>query len=214
MGVQGAKPARKRLSAEARRGRIEAGALEVFAKRGYQGASMGEIAARAGVVASVIYDHFPDGKRELYVALLEVHGRALIERSVRFIPGATPYELVRAASEAFFEFMEEDPFVWRFIFRDPPPDPEIDTVHKRVRGNATIAIAAVIDAVAPPGPILKGVERGLAAQMLAEAARASTDGLAGWWYDHREVPREHVVAAATAQLWHGLGGLIERADAA
>ncbi len=211
MGVQGSKPARKRLSAEARRERIEAAALEVFAERGYQSASMGEIAARAGVVASVIYDHFPDGKRELYMALLEVHGRALIEHSVRFIPGATPYELVRAASEAFFEFMEEDPFVWRFIFRDPPPDPEIDVVHKRVRANATKAIAAVIDGVAPAGPLLEGVDRRLAAEMLAEAARASTDGLAGWWYEHRDLPREQVVEAATALIWHGLGGLLERA---
>ncbi len=200
---------RRRLSAQERRERILDSAVQVFAERGYQAASMSEIAARAGVVASVIYDHFP-GKRELYVELLELHGRELIERSIRLIPGASPYALVRAAAEGFFEFVEEDPFVWRFIFRDPPPDPEADAVYRRVRGSATEAIAAIIDAVAPPGEVLSGVERSRAIQMLAEASRASTDGLAGWWYEHREVPREEIVEAATQQLWLGLGGLLER----
>ena len=50
--------ARSRLSAAERRERILAAAAEVFAEHGYADASMAEIANRAGVVASVLYDHF------------------------------------------------------------------------------------------------------------------------------------------------------------
>ena len=91
---------RRRLTAAERRERILAAATEVFAEHGYSAASVGEIGARAGVVASVIYDHF-GSKRELHIELLQLHGEALIERSISAIRGEDPYELLRASVEAF-----------------------------------------------------------------------------------------------------------------
>lgn len=179
----------------------------MFAEHGYAAASMTEIAARAGVVASVIYDHFAS-KRELYIDLLELHGRSLIERSVIEIPDAPPEQRTRLGVEAFYEFVEEDPFVWRFLFQDPPTDPEAAAAHSRIRDEATEAIAVQIAAIAPQVPAPPGMRRDLAARMFAEAARAATDGLAGWWYDNRDVPREQVVTVATALLWGGFQGLI------
>jgi AcrR family transcriptional regulator len=168
---------------------------------------MEEIAARAGIVASVIYDHF-SSKHDLYVRLLEVHGRALIERSVRDVAHAAPRERLRLSLEAFYGFVEEDPFVWRFLFRDPPADPRIARVYDRIRGEATDAIASVIGTEMTEAVADTGMPRDRAARMLAEGARAATDGLAGWWYEHREVPREQVVALATSLLWSGFGGLV------
>jgi AcrR family transcriptional regulator len=199
---------RRRLSARERRARILDAALEVFAERGYAAASMGEIARRADVVASVIYDHFPS-KRNLYVELLELHGRALIERSVSAVPESPPRERLRLSIEAFYEFVAEDPFVWRFLFRDPPADPEVATVHRRIRDQATEAIADVIasEMAGATGGI--GGSRSENARMIAECARAATDGLAGWWYEHREVPRERIVAVALGLLWEGFRGLLD-----
>src|SRR5919109_2613033 len=107
---------RTRLSAGERRGRIREAATEVFAERGYAAASMGEIAARAGVVASVIYDHF-SSKRELFVELLQLHGSELIRSSITEVEGEPGEELMRASLEAYFRLVEEDPFAWRFLFR-------------------------------------------------------------------------------------------------
>jgi AcrR family transcriptional regulator len=51
-------------------------ATRAFAEHGYQGASVGQFAERAGVVAAVIYDHV-GSKRELYLELLAHHGQTL-----------------------------------------------------------------------------------------------------------------------------------------
>ncbi len=79
---------KKRISAAERRTRILDAAVEVLAEHGYAAATMHEIARRAGVVPSVIYDHFTS-KRDLHIELLELHGQALIDRALRRIEGAS-----------------------------------------------------------------------------------------------------------------------------
>ncbi len=51
--------------------------MRVFAERGYEGASMTEVARAGGITAAVIYDHFAS-KQELHGALLEVQTDALL----------------------------------------------------------------------------------------------------------------------------------------
>ncbi len=199
---------RTRLSAAERRERILQAATEVFAEHGYSAASVGDIAARAGVVASVIYDHFPS-KRELHIELLEVHGEALIERSINQVGGDGPYELLRASIAAFYRFVEEDPFVWRFLFRDPPSDPEIAVAHRRVQERATAGIAGLVASSVPNAESVLDVPAERAVWMIAKASQEATQGLAEWWWEHREVPREQVVELLIALLWDGFGGLVE-----
>lgn len=49
--------------------RILDAAEAIFAKRGYDGASLGEVADRVGIRGPSLYNHFPN-KRELYAAVL------------------------------------------------------------------------------------------------------------------------------------------------
>jgi AcrR family transcriptional regulator len=202
--------ARSRLTGAERRERILAAATEVFAEQGYTGASVGRIARRAGVVASVIYDHF-GSKRELHVELLQAHGEALIERSIAEVTGDGPDEVLRASIEAFYRFVEEDPFVWRFLFRDPPSDPEIASAHRRVQDRATAGIAALVAEGAPEVGAVLEIPAERATSMGAKASQAATQGLAEWWWEHPEVPREEVVELLLELLWEGFGGLVERA---
>src|SRR5262245_36484472 len=88
--------ARKRIPAEERRGRILDAAVQVFAEHGYTAAKMSDIAARAGVVPSVLYDHF-GSKKELHITLAEQHAAQLRERSLRRLEGVGVEELVRAS---------------------------------------------------------------------------------------------------------------------
>src|SRR4051812_38386290 len=69
---------RKRLTAAERRVLIENAAVEVFAERGYQRASMEEIAKRSGISVPVLYDHFSN-KLDLYKRLLERTRNELLE---------------------------------------------------------------------------------------------------------------------------------------
>jgi AcrR family transcriptional regulator len=201
---------RKRLSASERRERILAAATEVFAEKGFADASMGEIATRAGVVASVIYDHF-ESKRELHIHLLEHHGQALVERSIHAVTPAGPEEMLRESISLFFRLVEEDPFAWRFLFRDPPADPEIAAVWRRIHDTATAGIAALTEQATPGIDSILGIDRSTAAVMIARASQSATNGLMDWWFEHREVSREQVTALATAILWEGFERLLERA---
>lgn len=199
---------RRRLPASERRERILAAGTEVFAERGYADAGMAEIAARAGVVASVIYDHF-GSKRELAVTLLEQHGAAIVERTITGVAAEDPRELVRTSVDLFFRFVEEDPFVWRFLFRDPPTDPEIAAVHRRIHDLAAEGIAEMVRGAVPPQKLFGGIPYERATLMIAKASQQSTQGLAQWWFENREVPREQVVEVAFRVLWDGTRGLLE-----
>ena len=199
---------RRRLPASERRERILAAATEVFAERGYADAGMAEIASGAGVVASVIYDHF-GSKRELAVELLEQHGAAIVERTITGVVADDPRELVRRSVDLVFAFMEEDPFIWRFLFRDPPTDPEIAAVHRRIHDLAARGIAEMIRGTVPEQELFGGIPYERATLMIAKATQQSTQGLAQWWFENRDVPREQVSEVAFRVLWDGTRGLLD-----
>ena len=78
MSERGGIAARQRLTRDERRERILEAASQVFADRGYEGASIEEIAEAAGITRPVIYDHF-DSKRDLHISLLELHVEQLLD---------------------------------------------------------------------------------------------------------------------------------------
>src|SRR3954469_13093393 len=65
-----------RLPTAARRRQLLDSALDVFATRGFHGASMNDVADAAGVTKPVLYQHFAS-KRKLFVELLEDVGSRL-----------------------------------------------------------------------------------------------------------------------------------------
>ena len=198
---------RRRLSAAERRERILAAATEVFAEAGYHAASMSQIAERAGVVASVIYDHFPS-KRDLQIELIRIHGDALIERTITSITPAGPLEMLQESIDIYFVGVEEDPFAWRFLFRDPPGDPEIAEAWRACHDRATAGIAALIRHGVPDLAELTEMPAEQAAWMLAKVSQSATNGLAQWWYENREVPRERVAEIARQVLWDGFDRML------
>jgi hypothetical protein len=55
---------------------------------------------------------------------------------------------------------------------------------------------------------LAGMPAEQAAWMLAKLSQSATNGLAQWWYEHREVPRDQVAALARRALWEGFGQML------
>src|SRR4029079_10005892 len=74
--------ARTRIPAAERRARILDAAVETFAASCFAEAKMQDIEARAGVVPSVLYDHF-GSKRDLHITVLQQHAEQVRERSLR-----------------------------------------------------------------------------------------------------------------------------------
>jgi AcrR family transcriptional regulator len=67
-----------RLPANQRRAQLLDTAAEVFARRGYSGATTAELAEAAGVSEPIIYRHFKS-KKDLFIALVEQTGQETIQ---------------------------------------------------------------------------------------------------------------------------------------
>jgi len=196
------------MSAEGRRETIEAAATELFSERGYRKASIEEIARRSGVTPPVIYDHFAS-KQDLYRRLLERHFAELREIWAEHFPGeGTPRERIARALDAWFGYVETHPFAGRMLFRDTGADPEVAAMHVAVAAQSRDAVMQLF-AGEPGAAAVAGSVAGEGLEMVWVVLRGVLQGLAIWWTDHPEVPRERVVATAMNALWIGF----ERAQA-
>ncbi len=198
---QRAKP-RKRLTAASRREVIVKAATEVFAERGYQGATVEEIARRSGVTPPVVYDHF-DSKQDLYKCLLERHFADLRQVwSSNFVGEDPPGRRVARSFDSWFAYIEANPFAGRMLFRDTTGDPEIAAMHLKVAARSRDAILPLF-AAEPGADGVAGSVDGEGLDMAWVVLRGVLQGLAIWWHEHPQVPRERVVATAMNALWVG-----------
>jgi AcrR family transcriptional regulator len=184
--------------------------MQAFAERGYEGASIGEIARAAGITPAVIYDHY-SSKAELQIELLERQTAELLGFVGEALQNAPEglEQRMRVGVDAFFRFVEEHSFAWRMLFRDPPSDPGVAAAYRRLDRQATVGITAFIEASA--GGALAGEDvPPRAAEMFAELLKNAQNGLASWWYEHPEVPREEIVQRLLQFCWTGLAQLASR----
>ena len=77
------------------RARLVAAALELFSERGYDSATVSEIAERAGLSRATFFRYFPD-KREVLAAGQETLSRELVAGIAEAPADATPLAAVRA----------------------------------------------------------------------------------------------------------------------
>jgi AcrR family transcriptional regulator len=191
---------RKRLTGAARREVIERAAAEVFAERGYHGASIDEICRRSGVTPPVLYDHFAS-KLDMHRRLLERTRDELLQLWRENLAGDEPAEQrIPRALDAWAAYVQDHPYVPRMFFTETTGDPEIEAIHHEVRAQATAALGVIVGREAGAAA---SADR-LAHEMAAEVMRAGLAGLAIWWSDHPDVPRERIVATAVNVLWIGL----------
>src|SRR5215216_7961375 len=174
-GAQTARPTR--LPRSARRKQLLAAAQEVFVAQGYHAAAMDEIAERAGVSKPVLYQHFP-GKLELYLALLDTHCDALVER-IRVAMAATNdnKDRVRRAAEAYFDFVDHESEAFRLVFEsDLRNDPAVrDRVDRVEQG----CIASITDTIMADTGVNRAPAELLAAGLVGAAETAARFWLAG-----------------------------------
>jgi AcrR family transcriptional regulator len=192
---------RRRMAASDRRLAILEAARAAFADGGFHQTSLDAVAERAGVSKALIYEHF-DSKRELYLAMLEMHVEELVERVSAAVTAADqPEERMRSGLEAFFEFVEERRGAWRIMFRNPG-DPDVAVYMERLRDGVAAVVAALMSEEAeqafPDVP-----ERERIIQMVAQQMVGAMQALADWWDLHREIPREQVVQGAMDFAWSG-----------
>jgi AcrR family transcriptional regulator len=189
------------MTAADRRAAILDAARFAFADSGYHETSLDSVAERAGVSKALLYEHF-SSKRELYVAMLEMHVHELVERISGAVAEAEPGEArMLAGVEAFFAFVEERRGAWRIMFRNAS-DPDVAVRLDRLRDEVAAAIVQLMSDEAER----KGLDYPNLSQlveMIAQQIVGSMQSLADWWDVHRKVPKEEVVRAAMDFAWIG-----------
>jgi AcrR family transcriptional regulator len=136
-----------RLSAPERREQILTVSLEVFARAGYHGASMNDIADAAGVTKPVLYQHF-ESKRELFLALLEDVGNRLVTSISKATSECTDGKTqTEQGFRAYFRFMHESRNAFLLLFGSGPRrDEGFAEAVLRVEDASAQAIAPLIAA--------------------------------------------------------------------
>src|SRR6201994_2537711 len=98
---------RRRMPAAQRREVILVAAEETFARSGYHGASLDDIAHAAGVSKALIYEHF-ESKRELHGSLLDTHADEIFHRlEAAAAGGESGEQRLRNGIDSFLRYVEQ-----------------------------------------------------------------------------------------------------------
>ncbi len=172
----------------------------VFAERGYEAASVEEIATRAKITKPIVYEHY-SGKEGLYAVVVDREVQALIQRITDSLVGDHPRTLLEQAAMAFLTYIEDEPQGFRILVRDSPV------------ASSTGTLASVIGDIATQVEYIMRNEfksRGFDTKLspLYSQALVGMVALVGqWWLDEGN-PKKEVVAAHLVNLaWNGLKGL-------
>ena len=108
-----------RLTASARRAQLVDIGRIVFAKRGYESASIEEIADRAKVSRPIIYEHF-GGKEGLYAVVIDREMEYVVRRIADAISSGTSRERFESAVLAFLTYVKDHPDGFAVLTHDRP----------------------------------------------------------------------------------------------
>ncbi|MFT3852536.1 MAG: TetR/AcrR family transcriptional regulator [Ilumatobacteraceae bacterium] len=134
-----------RLPAPARREQILDVAVQVFARNGFHGTSMNDVADAAGVTKPVLYQHF-DSKQELYLALIGEVGRRLLLAITKATAGAANgREMTELGFQAYFRFVADDRDAFLLMYGSGASrDEEATAAVRRISAEAAKAISPLI----------------------------------------------------------------------
>jgi AcrR family transcriptional regulator len=187
-----------RLPRSARRKQLLEAAQEVFVAQGYHAAAMDDIAERAGVSKPVLYQHFP-GKLDLYLALLDVHCDAIIDKMRAAMSSSTDNKVrVAAATQAYFDFVDHESEAFRLVFEsDLRNDPAVRARFERVERGCIEAITETI-------MLDTGLGRERAELLAAGLCGAAEIAARFWLTGGRQLPKSEAEALLSALSWRGI----------
>lgn len=194
------KKGRRRLTAAARRAQLIEVGRSVFAKSGYESASVEEIAERAEVSKPIVYEHF-GGKEGLYAVVVDREMRQLLDMVTGALTAGHPRELLEQAAFALLDYIDEYTDGFRILVRDSPV------------AQSTGTFASLISDIATQVEDILGLEfkaRGFDAKLAPLYAQALVGMVAltgQWWLDVRTPKKAEVAAHLVNLAWHGLDGL-------
>jgi AcrR family transcriptional regulator len=197
---------------EARATLVQA-AAKVFARHGYAGSTVDQIAAEAGFSKGALYWHF-DSKEDLFFALLEERVDRPIQKMTELLESAPPdRDMSPEASRALLEFTarERDTILldnefWSLATRDP----KLRARYARRQAKLRRALARALDVRARH---LGAPEFDTPTEEVATAYLALMSGLAMEKLIDPSVVPDHLFGEIVALVYQGLVARAEREGA-
>jgi AcrR family transcriptional regulator len=173
----------------------------LFAQRGFDGTSVEEIAARAGVSKPVVYEHF-GGKEGLYAVVVDREMERLLTVVTRALTDGVHYrDKLEQAALALLEYIEECSEGFRILVRDSHG------------ASGTGSFASLLSEIAHRVEHILGKELDQhgyddkSAPMYAQMLVGMVAFTGQWWLEVRKPKREEVAAHVVNLAWNGLSGL-------
>ena len=169
-------------------------AEQLFAERGYAGASMDELSRRAGVTKPVVYELF-ESKDGLFRACVDRAIARMAESIAAAVRAETePEARLRAGGMAFMRFARDNRVAWELMGMGGRFADQAQTVR---RSQAQL-IRTLMEEVAPVGTDPRELEA------VAYAVNSAYEGVAHWMWEHPDVPVEQVADWVAELLAPGL----------
>jgi AcrR family transcriptional regulator len=170
-------------------------AEQLFAERGYAGASMEELCRRAGVTKPVVYELF-GSKDGLYRRCLERSADQLASVVAEAVAGADDLEAkIRAGGAAFFGFAERHRVAWDILFLEP--DGRFASEASEIRRRQASLVGRLLEEALPDADPAE-------LDLVAHAINGAYEAVAGWATEHPEVPPDELAEHLIALLGPGL----------
>ncbi len=193
----------RRLPASERRAQLIEVGRSVFAKYGYEGTSVEEIAKRAKVSKPIIYEHF-GGKEGLYAVIVDREMDYVVRRLTEAISSGSPRDRVERASLAFLGYVRDHPDGFAVLSQDSPLSSSRGTISSLLNDMAERVGDVFVSALEEAGYDSK------AAPIYANALVGMVTFVGTWWTDERKPAIEEVAKHISALAWMGLRHLPKR----
>ena len=189
---------RVRMTGEERRQQLLDVARSLFAEKGFDGASVEEIAHRAKVSKPVVYEHF-GGKEGVYAVVVDREMHYLLSSMTSALAeNAHPRLLLERAAVALLDYVEGSADGFRILVRASPV------------ASATGTFSSLLNDIASQVESILGVQfssRGYDPKLAALYSQALVGMVAltgQWWLDVRRPNKEEVAAHLVNLSWNGL----------
>jgi AcrR family transcriptional regulator len=173
----------------------------LFAERGFEGTSIEEIAAQAGVSKPVVYEHF-GGKEGLYAVVVDREVERLLSTVTTLLVEADHSRAkFEAAAVALLQYINENTDGFRILVRDSNPG-------AGTFGTLLSDIAAQVEYIM--ADFLKSRDRDpKLAPMYSQMLVGMVAFTGQWWLDARKpkLKLEQVAANLIDLAWNGLAQL-------
>lgn len=189
------------MTGEERRQQLLDVARSLFAEKGFDGASVEEIAHRANVSKPVVYEHF-GGKEGVYAVVVDREMHYLLSSMTSALAeNAHPRLLLERAAAALLDYVEGSADGFRILVRASPVASSTGTFSSLLND-----IASQVESILGVQFSSRGYDPALAA--LYSQALVGMVALTGqWWLDVRQPGKDEVAAHLVNLSWNGLSHL-------